>query len=172
MSIYSILVTNNAPGCTSEIEQQLSVSGCSQYIVRLTPNSNSIGPFNVYLDDIIYYSAVTRNDLLDGVILTIQCGTPTPTPTNTTTPTNTPTNALSPTTTPTPTNTATPTNTSTNTQTPTPSVTTGLTPTPTPTTTTTQTPTPTNTPTNTSTQTQTPTNTTPPYILQFEELRS
>ena len=89
MSIYSILVTNNAPGCTAEIEQQLSVVGCSQYIVKLTPNSNSIGPFNVYLDDIIYYSDVTRNELLDGVIITIQCGTPTNTPSPTQTPTST-----------------------------------------------------------------------------------
>jgi hypothetical protein len=182
MSIYSILVTNNAPGCTAEIEQQLSVVGCSQYIVKLTPNSNSIGPFNVYLDDIIYYSAVTRNDLLDGVIITIQCGTPTNTPTPTPTPTNTPTNALpvtptltstttqTPTNTPTntttptqtPTNTETPTQTPTNTETPTQTPTNTETPTQTPTPTNTETPTNTPTPTNTETPTNTPTNTETP----------
>ena len=153
MSIYSILVTNNAPGCTSEIEQQLSVVGCSQYIVKLTPNSNSIGPFNVYLDDIIYYSDVTRNDLLDGVIVTIQCGTPTNTPSPTQTPSNTPTEALAGTPTPTPTTTQTPTNTPTNTTTPTQTPTNTETPTQTPT----NTETPTQTPTNTETPTQTPT---------------
>jgi hypothetical protein len=172
MSIYSILVTNNAPGCTAEIEQQLSVVGCSQYIVKLTPNSNSIGPFNVYLDDIIYYSDVTRNELLDGVIITIQCGTPTNTPSPTQTPTNTPTNAAAVTPTPTATTTQTPTNTPTNTTTPTQTPTNTGTPTNTPTNTETptQTPTPTNTgtvtntptPTNTETPTQTPTNTETP----------
>jgi len=157
MSIYSILVTNNAPGCTAEIEQQLSVVGCSQYIVKLTPNSNSIGPFNVYLDDIIYYSDVTRNELLDGVIITIQCGTPTNTPSPTQTPSNTPTNAAAVTPTPTATTTQTPTNTPTNTTTPTQTPTNTETPTQTPTNTTTPTQTPTNT--ETPTQTPTPTNT-------------
>ena len=63
MTTYTILVTNNAPGCNNEIEQQLSVSGCSTYIVRLTPNSNALGPFNVYVDSIIYYSGVSRNSI-------------------------------------------------------------------------------------------------------------
>jgi len=170
MSIYSILVTNDAPGCTSEIEQQLSVSGCSQYIVRLTPNSNSVGPFNVYLDDTIYYSAVTRNNLLDGVVLVVQCGTPTPTPTITQTPTPTNTPTIGETPTQTPTNTETPTNTPTNTPTPTQTATPGLSPNPTPTNTETptQTPTITSTPTNTPTTTTTPTNTPSPTTNLFK----
>jgi hypothetical protein len=124
MSLYSILVTNNAPGCNTEIEQQLSVTGCTSYIVRLTSNSNALGPFNIYIDDVIYLSAVTRNEMLNGVVITLECGTPTPTqtPTNTPTPSFTPTNTPTPT--ETPTNTPTPTTTATNTPTPT------LTPTP------------------------------------------
>jgi hypothetical protein len=159
MSIFSILVTNNAPGCTAEIEQQLTVSACTQYIVSLTPNSTSLGPFNIYLNDVIYYSAVTRNDFLDGVVVNVDCTTPTPTPTptQTNTPTQTPTIGESPT--PTPTNTETPTQTPTNTPTPTQTQTSGLTPTPTPTNTETPTQTPTQTPTNTGTPTQTPTQT-------------
>ena len=43
MSTYSILVTNNAPGCGTEIEQQLTVTGCTTYIVRLASNSNALG---------------------------------------------------------------------------------------------------------------------------------
>ena len=155
MSTYSILVFNTAPGCTSQIEQQLTVTGCTTYIVRLTPNSNALGPFDVYLDTNIYYSGVSRNDMLNGVVVDIQCGTPTPTPTPSITPTNqTPT--------PTPTNTQTPTITPTNTPSPTvtPSVTVtpGLTPsaTPTPTVTSTITPTPTITPSITPTITPTP----------------
>jgi hypothetical protein len=43
MSTYSILVTNNTPGCATEIEQQLTVTECTSYIVRLTSNSNALG---------------------------------------------------------------------------------------------------------------------------------
>lgn len=116
MSIYSILVTNNAPGCSTEIEQQLTVSGCTSYIVRLAPNSNALGPFNVYVDDVIYYSAATRTDMFNGIVVELECVTPTPTetPTQTPTPTNTPTTGL------TPTPTETPTSTPTSTPTPTP----------------------------------------------------
>ena len=119
MTTYSILVTNIAPGCDNQIEQQISVTGCTTYIVRLTANSNALGPFNVYVDNDIYYSAVTRNDMLDGVVVNIQCTTPTPTqtPTVTPTPSITPTNTVTPSITPT--NTATPTVTPTNTTTPT-----------------------------------------------------
>ena len=138
MSIFSILVTNNAPGCVSEIEQQLTVTECTQYLVSLTPNSTSLGPFNIYLDDVIYYSAVTRNNFLDGVVVNVDCITPTPSPTSTNTPTPTQTPTINETPTPTPTNTETPTNTPTNTPTPTQTGTSALTPTPTPT----QTPTP------------------------------
>lgn len=115
MTTYSILVTNIAPGCDNQIEQQISVTGCTTYIVRLTANSNALGPFNVFVDNDIYYSAVTRNEMLDGVVLNIQCTTPTPTqtPTVTPTPSITPTNTVTPT--------QTPTNTPTLTNTPTPS---------------------------------------------------
>ena len=183
MSTYSIIVTNNAPGCNNDITQQLTVSGCSSYIVRLSSTSNAIGPFNVYIDSILttpVYSAQTRTEMLNGVVVSFECATPTPTPTPTptsaaVTPTQTPTNTETPTNTPTLTQTptqtgtpnATPTNTptETSTQTPTPSITASQTQTPTQTPTPsitasqTQTPTQTPTPTNTETPTQTPTQT-------------
>ena len=185
MSIYSILVTNNAPGCDTEIEQQLTVTGCTSYIVRLASNSNALGPFNIYVDDVLYYANASRNDMFNGIVVTLECVTPTPTPTMTPTqtqtntpspgtsptptptltetPTNTPTQtptgtpAETPTSTPTETPTNTPTPTETPTNTPTPSVTETATSTPTPTQTPTETPT--NTPTNTETPTQTPSET-------------
>lgn len=144
MSIYSITVINTAPGCDNEIIQELSVTSCSSYIVRLIPNSTALGPFDVYVDNVIYYSGVTSSEMLLGVIIILQCPTPTPTPTITTTPTNTGTPGLSPSVTPT--NTITPTNTATPTVTPTNTATPGLSPSQTPT----HTATPTNTPTPTS----------------------
>jgi hypothetical protein len=164
MTTYSILVTNNAPGCATEIEQQLTVTGCTSYIVRLASNSNALGPFNVYVDNVIYYSAQTRNEMLNGVVVNLECITPSPTTTPTVTPTPTQTDPMTgstqtptPTPTYTPTNTTTPTNTPTNSETPTPT----QTPTNTETSTPTVTPTNTETPTSTSTptNTQTPTNT-------------
>jgi hypothetical protein len=80
MSIYSILVTNNAPGCNTEIEQQLTVTGCTSYIVRLASNSNALGPFNIYVDDVLYYGNATRTDMFNGIVVTLECATPTPTP--------------------------------------------------------------------------------------------
>lgn len=170
MSTYSILVTNNAPGCATEIEQQLTITGCSTYIVRLTSNSNALGPFNVYLDDVIYYSAQTRNEMLYGVVVNIECTTPSPTVTPTITPTPTQTDPMTgttttptPTPTYTPTNTQTPSNTPTNTQTPSNTPTNTQTPSNTPT----NTQTPSVTPTNTETPTQTPTNTPTPTSAPF-----
>lgn len=150
MPLYSIIVTNNAPGCGTEIEQQLTVTACTTYIVRLTSNSNAIGPFNVYVDttgSTPVWSAQTRTQMINGVEVQLgPCATPTPTPTPTVTPT---------TQTPTPTPTITDTPTQTPTTTPTPSVT--ATETPTPTVTPTVTETPTQTPTETPTNTPTPT---------------
>ena len=105
MATYSILVTNNAPGCNNDIEQQLNVTGCTSYIVRLASNSDALGPFNVYVDSVIYYSARTRTEMLNGVLVILDCATPTPTvtPTVTITPTVTPTTTITPTPTYTPT---------------------------------------------------------------------
>jgi len=161
MPLYSIIVTNNAPGCGTEIEQQLTVTACTTYIVRLTSNSNAIGPFNVYVDttgSTPVWSAQTRTQMINGVEVQLgPCATPTPTPTPTVTPT---------TQTPTPTPTITDTPTQTPTTTPTPSVTSTETPTPTVTPTVTQTPgaSTTPTPTVTETPTETPTNTPTPTV--------
>ena len=158
MSLFSIIVTNTAPGCGTEIEQQLTVTACTTYIVRLTSNSNAIGPFNVYVDttgSTPIYSAQTRTQMINGVAVQLgPCATPTPTPTSTpqtptptptitNTPTITPTNTETPTQTPTvtPTITVTPSETPTNTPTPSVTGTPGASPTPT------TTPTPTVTPT-------------------------
>ena len=184
MSLFSIIVVNTTPGCDTQIEQQVNVTGCTSYLVRLTTNSDAVGPFNVYVDttgSTPYYSAVTKTQMTIGVVVTLECSpTPTPTPTKTPTPTqtNTPSSTFGTTPPPTPTNTGTPTQTPTQTptktptptQTNTPSSTFGTTPPPTPTNTQTptktgtSTPTPTNTqtPTKTGTSTPTPTNTQTP----------
>lgn len=187
MPLYPVIVVNTALGCDNFIEQQISADTCSNYIVRITPNTNAVGPFDVYLNttgSTPIWSAQTRTQMLNGVVVPIgPCltptptitpspQTPTPTPTYTpssVTPTPTPTYTETPTQTPTPTttppetppspeSTTTPTPTLTETETPTPTPTLSIDVTPTQTGT--ETPTPTETPTFTPTETQTPTPTT------------
>ena len=171
MSLQSIFVVNTAPGCDNFIQQQISADTCNSYIIRITPNTNALGPFDVYVSTYpdplsaatLYYSAQTRTQMLNGVVVQLgPCVTPTPTPTPTSTPppstpTQTPTNTATPS--ETPTNTPTPSFTPTSTETPTPTPTFTSTPTNTPTYTPSETPTETPTPTNTETPTETPTNT-------------
>ena len=117
MSLHTILVENNAPGCVgAEVEQQVSVTGCTYFIVRLSQYSNALGPFSIYLDGSLFGSGYTRTEMFNGVVVSFECVTPTPTPTPSATPPS-----------------ATPTQTPTTTATPTPTATSGITPTPTPT---------------------------------------
>ena len=145
-TLYSVFVVNNASGCNTEIEQQLTVTGCTSYIIRLSQNSNALGPFDVFYSlyptplsaATLVASAQTRTQMFNGVVLTLECATPTPTPTPTvtpppSTPTQTPTNTQTPSVTPdvTPTPSYTPTYTPSETPTQTPSGTPANTPTPT-----------------------------------------
>jgi hypothetical protein len=172
MSVYSITVINTAPGCDDEVEQNLTVNSCSAYTIKLVPGSQALGPFDVFVDNVIYFSAVTRTTILTGVTVTLDCHPPTPS----VTPSHTPTPSITATNTPTPTitatNTSTPTSTPTNTatatitpsQTPTVSMTASITPSPTitPTVTPTNSLTPSNTPTLSLTPSVTATNTVTP----------
>jgi hypothetical protein len=146
MAAYSIIVVNEAPGCENSAVQVIDVTGCTQVLIRIAPNNDAQGPFDVYLDSTgttPLFSAVTRSQMLTGVTTSIgSCPTPTPTPTPTETPTNTPTLTVTPTNTSTPgaipqptpsitptlTQTPTITNTPTITQTPTTTVTPSMTP--------------------------------------------
>ena len=174
MSLQSIFVVNTAPGCDNFIQQQISADTCNSYIIRITPSTNALGPFDVYVSTYptplsgatLVYSAQTRTQMLNGVVVQLgPCVTPTPTPTPTSTPppstpTQTPTNTATPS--ETPTNTPTPSFTPTSSETPTPTPTFTSTPTNTPTYTPSETPTETPTPTNTETPTETPTQTPTP----------
>ena len=87
MSLYTIIVVNTATGCDTPVEQQLTVTGCTSYIVRLSSSSNAVGPFNVYVNSTgstPYYTNQTRTDMINGVVITLDCtptATPSPTPT-------------------------------------------------------------------------------------------
>lgn len=168
MPLYSVIVVNTAPGCDNLVQQQVSADTCTNFIVRITPNTNAVGPFNVYLDSTgttAIWSAQTRTQMINGVVVSVgPCTTPTPT----ITPTFTPTPSTTPPNTPTPT--VTPTFTETPPTTPTTTPTVGASPTPTETVTTTPTETPTLTPTITQTTTPTFTPTPSPTTAVLEIL--
>jgi len=161
MSLRTIICVNEATGCNTEVEKQITVTGPSCYIVRIPAGSNAIGPFSIYIDstsEVPYATNISRNEMINGYVVCFDL-TSTLTQTPSVTPTNTPTQST------TQPSTATPTPTKTPTQTPTvtPSTSVGATPTNTPSNTATPTVTPTNTATPTHTPTQTPSPTSNPY---------
>jgi len=96
MSLETILVVNTASGCDTVVEQQITVTGPSCWIVRIPSASNAIGPFNVYVGSTgttAYFTGQTRTQMIDGVVICFNT-TPTATPTPTSTPTPTPTIAV------------------------------------------------------------------------------
>lgn len=112
MAICLAKVVNRAPGCNDQIVSQQFTGNCDSYILRLSSNSNALGPFDVYVDDELIGSGYTRTEMFNGVVISCGCiPSPTPTPTLTPTPTITPTPTppISPTPSYTPTNTPTPT---------------------------------------------------------------
>lgn len=70
--LYSVFVVNTAPGCENFIEQQISLSACTNVIVRITSNTNAIGPFDVYKDSLSttpIFTGMSRQQMLDGVVV-------------------------------------------------------------------------------------------------------
>lgn len=117
--LFNIIVVNTATGCDTIVSDQVSVTGCSEnYIVRISPGSNAIGPFDIYTGSTgttAIYTSVSRDEMVYGKVITLSdpigCITPTPTPTTSNTPTPTPTPTVTPsgvTPTPTPTPTTSP----------------------------------------------------------------
>ena len=126
MALQNIIVVNTAPGCNNSVVQQITVVDVECFLVRIPPESDAVGPFDVYVDSLSstpYFTSQTRLQMIAGVVICLGTQTPTPTPTPTATPgvgtqTPTPTSTLTPT--PTPSNDVIPSPTPTTTTTPTP----------------------------------------------------
>ena len=74
MSLRSILIYNN--DCGKINEYQYDISFCTTKTIQLNLSTNSFGPFDVYLDSTgttALYSGLTRNELLSGVTVSIDC---------------------------------------------------------------------------------------------------
>ena len=77
MILHSVIVVNKWSGCTNNlIEQQFYVSGCTQKKVALSLTSNSLGPYDIYIDttgSTPVFSSVTRTQLMSGVTISVEC---------------------------------------------------------------------------------------------------
>lgn len=74
MAQYTILVENLDPDCPSNTYTQvITATGCTEYIVRLTLDSTTNGPFNVYVNSVLVYSNISRVELTLGVTVYLNC---------------------------------------------------------------------------------------------------
>ncbi len=67
MSLETILVVNRASGCDTVVEQQVTVTGYQCFLVKIPPQSNALGPFDVYTGSTgttVIYSAQTRTQMI------------------------------------------------------------------------------------------------------------
>jgi hypothetical protein len=74
--VTTIYIKNNAGDCNLTIQENITTSSCTNYILRLNPNINYIGPFDVTVItglDYQEYTGVTYNDLRNGLELPINC---------------------------------------------------------------------------------------------------
>ena len=74
MPLHSIFVVNTS--CNKFIEYQYDISKCTDKFVQLNVTSNTFGPCDVYLDSTgstVLYSGLTRNELISGVTVSIEC---------------------------------------------------------------------------------------------------
>lgn len=77
MPSYVIKVENLDPDCSNnEYIQTIVANSCTEYLVRIDPSSTTNGPFNVYVNDVLLYSNVSRTQLIIGYTLNLNCENP------------------------------------------------------------------------------------------------
>lgn len=72
---YLVYVVNTAPECNNYVVEQILLSACTEVIIKITPNTNATGPFDIYKDSLLttpILTGLTRQQMLDGV--SIQLG--------------------------------------------------------------------------------------------------
>lgn len=76
MPTYTIIVSNNYSGCSETISEQVTVTGCTNFFLRIPTNSSAAGPFNVYTGSTSttpIYSGLTKQNLFSGVTISLEC---------------------------------------------------------------------------------------------------
>jgi hypothetical protein len=76
MPVSTIYITNNSSGCDSTVEENITTSSCTNYVLRLNPNVKSTGPFDITVvtgSNFQTYTGITFNDLKNGIELSLSC---------------------------------------------------------------------------------------------------
>jgi hypothetical protein len=76
MSLNTIYINNTGSDCNSTIIENVITTECTNYIVRLNPNSKAYGPFDIVVVngvDYITYSGITVSELKNGVEIPLNC---------------------------------------------------------------------------------------------------
>lgn len=74
--VSTIYITNTSSECDITVEQNVTTSSCTNYYLRINPNVNSNGPFDVTVVtgfNFQTYTGITLNDLKMGVEIPINC---------------------------------------------------------------------------------------------------
>lgn len=67
MPYCDVRVIQSGYTCNQELTQQISGS-CSSFTIKLNPQSNAIGSFEIFLND-VFYAEVSRQDFLNGITI-------------------------------------------------------------------------------------------------------
>ena len=74
MPSYTIVVENLDQFCSNEqITNTVIANSCTEYIVRIDASSTTKGPFNIYVNSILLYSEVSRNQMINGYFINLNC---------------------------------------------------------------------------------------------------
>jgi hypothetical protein len=74
MPSYLIEVENIDPSCSNDkFSQTIVANSCTEYIVRIDPSSTAKGPFNLYVNNILLYTNISRSQLVIGYFVKLDC---------------------------------------------------------------------------------------------------
>jgi hypothetical protein len=75
MQVSSIYITRSS-GCTYTLEENITTTSCTNYVVRLNPMIDSVGTYDITVvngGDFQIYTGITSNDLKNGIELPLNC---------------------------------------------------------------------------------------------------
>jgi hypothetical protein len=76
MTAHTIYIANTTSECGSFVEENITTTGCTNYILRLNPNTNAYGPFDITIitnSNIDSYTGITSAELIKGYNISLNC---------------------------------------------------------------------------------------------------
>jgi hypothetical protein len=76
MPVSTIYITNNSSSCDITVEENITTSSCTDYLLRLNPKVNNMGPFDIIVvTGAVFqtYTGITHTELMNGIQLPLNC---------------------------------------------------------------------------------------------------